>query len=87
MQMQRMQLRMKLPLKHDTRYAQHFAEVYSEPCQTSEVELFMKTVNDLKPLKTAIAERSTLVFEFSVYFFLVFFNTCKFSVYFLLVFF
>ena len=60
MQMQRMQMRMKLPLKHDTRYAQHFAEVYSEPCRASEVEPFAKTVNDLKPLKTAITERSTL---------------------------
>ena len=27
MQMQRMQMRMRLPLKHDTHYAQHFAEV------------------------------------------------------------
>ena len=50
----------KFPLKHDTRYAQHFAEVYSEPCQVSEVELFVKTVNALKPLKTVIAKRSTL---------------------------
>ena len=56
--MQRMQMRMKLALKHDTRYAQHFAEVYSEPCQTSEMEHFAKTVNDL--LKTVIAKRSTL---------------------------
>ena len=30
MQIQRMQMKMKLPLKHDTRYAQHFAKVYSE---------------------------------------------------------
>ena len=51
---------MKLPLKHDIRYAHHFAEVYSEPCRASEVELFAKTVNDLKPLETAIAERSNL---------------------------
>ena len=33
-------MRMKLPLKHDTCYAQHFAEVYSEHCRASEVELF-----------------------------------------------
>ena len=51
-------MRMKLPLKHDTtHYAQHFAKVYSEPtCQVSEVELFAKTVNTLKPLKTVIAK-------------------------------
>ena len=55
--MQRMQMRMKLPLKHDTRYAKHFAEVYSEPCQTSGMELFAKTVNDLKPIKTVIAKK------------------------------
>ena len=54
MQMLRMQMRMKIPLKHDTRYVQHFAEVYSEPCQESEMEL-----SDLKPLKTVIAKRST----------------------------
>ena len=54
MQMQLMQTRMKLPLKHDTRYAQYFAEVYSEPCQASEMELFAKTVNGLKPVKTVI---------------------------------
>ena len=29
-------MKMKLPLKHDTCYAQHFAEVYSEPCRASE---------------------------------------------------
>ena len=51
---------MKLPLKHDTRYAQHFAEAYSEPCQTSEMKLIAKTVNDFKLLKTAIGTRSTL---------------------------
>ena len=60
MQMQRMQMRNKLPLKHDVCYAQHFAKVNSEPCQESEVELFPKTVNDLKPLKNVIAKRSTL---------------------------
>ena len=60
MQMQRMQMRMKFSLKHDTRYAQNFAKVYSEPCQVSEVKLFAKTVNALKPLKTVIAKRSTL---------------------------
>ena len=51
MQMQLIQMRMKLPLKHDNHYV-HFAKVYSEPCQTSEVELYEKTVNDLKLLKT-----------------------------------
>ena len=30
--MQRMQMRMKLPLKHDIHYAKHFANVNSEPC-------------------------------------------------------
>ena len=40
LQMQHMQMKMKLPLKHDTHYTQHFAKVYSEPCQVSEVELF-----------------------------------------------
>ena len=59
-QMQRMQMRMKLPLKHDIRYAQHSAKMNSERCQASEVELFVKTVNDLKPLKAVIAKRSTL---------------------------
>ena len=44
MQMQRMQMRKKLPLKEDTRYAQHFAEMYSEPYQASEMELFAETV-------------------------------------------
>ena len=58
--MQRMQMRMKLPLKHDIRYAQHFTKMNSERCQASEVELFVKIVNDLKPLKTVIAKRSTL---------------------------
>ena len=41
-----MQMRMKLPLKHDTRYAQHFAKVNSGHCQASELKLFAKTVND-----------------------------------------
>ena len=50
-QMQHMQLRMKLPFKHDIRYAQYFAKMNSECCQASEVELFVKTVNDLKLLK------------------------------------
>ena len=27
-----------------------FAEVYSEPCQTSKMETFVKIVNSLKPL-------------------------------------
>ena len=59
-QLQCMQMRMKLPLKHDIRYAQHFAQTNSERCQISEVELFVKTCNDLKPLKAVIAKRSTL---------------------------
>ena len=59
-QMQRMEMRMKLPLKNDTRYVQYFTEVYSEPCQTSEMELFAKAVNDLKALKTVIRKSSTL---------------------------
>ena len=58
--MQRMRMRMKLPLKHDIRYAQHFAKMNSGCCQASEVELFVKTVNDLKLLKAVIAKRSTL---------------------------
>ena len=33
-------MKMKLPLKQNTRYAKHFAEVYSEVCRASEVELF-----------------------------------------------
>ena len=41
-QMQRMQMRMKLPLKHDIHYAQHFAKMNSGRCQASEVELFVK---------------------------------------------
>ena len=45
--MQHMQIRMKLPHKHDIRYAQHFAKMNSEHCQTSEVELFVETVNEL----------------------------------------
>ena len=40
--MQRMQIRIKLPLKHDIRYAQHFAKMNSERSQASEVELFLK---------------------------------------------
>ena len=59
-QMQRMQMRMKLPLKHDICYVQHFAKTNSERCQASELKLFVKTVNDLKPLKAVIAKRSTL---------------------------
>ena len=59
-QMQRMRMRMKLPLKHDIHYARHFAKMNSGHCQASEVELFVKTVNDLKPLKAVIAKRFTL---------------------------
>ena len=55
-----MQMRLKLPLKHDIRYPQHFAKMNSERCQASEVELFVKTVNDVKPLKAVIAKRFTL---------------------------
>ena len=55
-----MQMRMKLPLKHNIRYAQHFAKMNSERCQATEVELFVKTVNGLKSLKAVIAKRSTL---------------------------
>ena len=52
-----MQMKMKLPLKHDACYAQHFTKVNSGPCQAFEVELFAKTVNDLKAV---IAKRSIL---------------------------
>ena len=55
-----MQMTMKLPLKHDIPYVQHFAKMNSEHCQVSEVDLFVRTVNDLKPLKAVIAKRSTL---------------------------
>ena len=58
--MQHMQMRMKLPLKHDICYAQHFVKMNSERCQASELELFLKTVNHLKLLKAVIAKRSTL---------------------------
>ena len=61
MQMQSMQKRMKLPFEHDTCYAQQFEKVNSEPCQESEVELFVKTVNASKPLKTVVKKRYTLV--------------------------
>ena len=60
MQMHRMQMRMKLLLKHNIHYVQHFAKINSERCQASEVKLFVKTVNYLKLLKAVIAERSTL---------------------------
>ena len=60
MQMQRMQIRMKLPFKHYAHYAQHFAEAYSEPCQASGMEFLEKRVNDFKTLKTVITKRSTL---------------------------
>ena len=53
--MQRMQMRMKLPLKH-IHYAQHFAKMNSGCCQASEVELFVKTV-DLKLLKAVILQK------------------------------
>ena len=38
---------MKLPLKHDIRYVQHFAKMNSERCQAYEVE-----INDLNRLMT-----------------------------------
>ena len=44
--MQRMQMRMKHPFKHDTRYAQYFANI-------------VQTLNDLKPLKAVITKRAT----------------------------
>ena len=53
-------MRTKLSLKHDIRYAKHVAKMNSERCPASEVELFVKTVNDLKPLKAVITKRSTL---------------------------
>ena len=59
-QMQHMQMRMKLPLKHDIRYVQHFAKMNSERCQAYEVEIFVKTVSDLKSLQAVTAKRSTL---------------------------
>ena len=54
-QMQRMQIRMKLSFKHDIRYAQHFAKINSERCQASQAELY-----DFNPLKFVIAKRSAL---------------------------
>ena len=57
--MQRMQMRMK----HDICYAQHFPKINSERCQASEVELFAKTVNDLKPLKAFITKGPPCVFD------------------------
>ena len=59
-QMQHMRMRMKLPLKHDIHYAQHFGKMNSGYCQASDVELFVKIVNDLKPLRAVIAKSSTL---------------------------
>ena len=41
-QMQHMQMRMKLPLKPDICYVQYFAKMNSECCQASEVKLFVK---------------------------------------------
>ena len=40
--MQHMQMRMKLPLKHNLRCAQHFAKVNLELCQASEMEILPK---------------------------------------------
>ena len=53
-------MRTKLPLKYDICYAQHFAKMNSERCQASVVELFVKTVNELKPMKVVVAKRTTL---------------------------
>ena len=61
--MQRMQMKMRLPLKHGTGCAQHFAEAYSEPYQASEMELFAKTVNDLKHRKLLSQKEQPWVFE------------------------
>ena len=55
-----MRMGMKIPLKHDIRYAQHFAKMNSKHCQAPEMELFVKTINDLRPLKAVIAKRSAL---------------------------
>ena len=52
-------MRMRLSLKHDTCYAQHFAELYSEPCQASEMELFAKTVNELMLFAKTVNELMT----------------------------
>ena len=52
--------RMKLPLKHDIRYAQDFAKMNSDHYHASEVKLFVKTVIDSKQLKDVIAKSSTL---------------------------
>ena len=59
MQIQRMKMRMKLPLKNETRYGQHFAKVNSEPCQAFWGAAFWEN-SDLKPLKTVIVNKSTL---------------------------
>ena len=58
--MQRKQKRMRLSFENVTCHAEHFVEAYSESCQVSDMELFAKTVNDLKQLKTVIAKSSTL---------------------------
>ena len=54
-----MRMGMKIPLKH-IRYAQHFAKMNSKHSQAPEMELFVKTINDLRPLKAVIAKRSAL---------------------------
>ena len=56
-------MRMKLPLKQDTRYARHSVTVYSEPFPVSEVELFAKTVNASRPLETLPAKCPPWVFD------------------------
>ena len=45
-QTQRMQMRMRLPLKHITRYEQHLSEARSEPCEISEMEPLAKKVDE-----------------------------------------
>ena len=51
------QMRMKLPLKHDNRYAQHFAKMNSECCHAYECSFLWK---QLKTSKAVIPKRSTL---------------------------
>ena len=52
-------MRTKLSLKHDICYAKHFAKMNSERCQAPVVELFVKTVNELNPIKVVVAKMST----------------------------
>ena len=45
------------PLEIYGTLAASYSEMFSEPCQTAKMELFVKIVNDLKPL-TIFAKRS-----------------------------